>query len=204
MRKGIPENLVRRELVSVAHHRDRDQARRPSPCACLPTIERSVDKGLEGYPTPFVPQQRQDALPISRVQPDHRVGPPDRAFSRAATGRPATRCLLWRVGGLGDDIGNAENICNLRAQPIRRLMIEVIGKPKLRSSLRHLAAAANKTRRKPCADRRHPSLAKRVAAPVIAAKSRGYQSIVASHSQGREEQLRHLSVTRRNWMIGRF
>ena len=204
MRKRIPENLVRSELVAVAHHRDRDQARRPSPSACLPSIGRSIDKGLEGYPTPRVSQQRQDALPIGRVQPDHRVGPPNRALSRTTTGRPAARRLLWRVGGLGDDIGNAEHICNLRAQPIRRLMIEVIGKPKLRSSLRRLAAAANKTRRKPCADRRHPSLAQRVAAPVIAAKSGGYQGVVASHPQGREEQLRDPSVSRRNWMIGRF
>src|SRR5207302_613717 len=145
----IPENLVRSELIAVAHHRDRDKARRPSPCACLLAIEFSIDKGLEGYPTPHVPQQWQNALPISGVQPDHRVGPPDRAFSRPTTGRPAARCLLWRVGSLANDIGNAEDIGNLRAQPIRCLMIEVVGKPKLRGSLRCLAAAAKKTRRKP-------------------------------------------------------
>jgi hypothetical protein len=68
--------------------------------------------------------------------------------------------------------------------------------------LRRLAAAANKTRRKPRADRRHPSLAQRVAVPVKTAESGGYQSIVASHSQGREEKLRDHSVSRRNWMIG--
>src|SRR5260370_28591005 len=203
-RKGIPENLVRSELIAVAHHRDRDKARRPSPCACLLAIELSIDKGLEGYPTPRVPQQRQDALPIGRVQPDHRVGPRNRALSRTTTGRPAARRLLWRVGGLGDDIGNAENICNLRAQPVRRLMIKVIGKPKLRSSVRRLAAPAKKTRRKSCADRGYPSLAHRVAAPVIAAKSGGYQDVVASHPQGREEELRDPSVSRKNWMIGRF
>src|ERR1700761_7946907 len=101
MGKGIPENLVRSELVAVAHHRDHDQARRPRPCAWLPAIERSIEKRLEGYPTPRAPQQRQDAFPISRVQPDHRIGPPNRALSRAATGRPAARRLLWRVGGLG-------------------------------------------------------------------------------------------------------
>jgi hypothetical protein len=70
--------------------------------------------------------------------------------------------------------------------------------------LRRLAAAANKTRRKPCADRGHPSLPRRVAAPVVAAKSGGYLRIVASHPQGREEKLRDPSISRRNWMIGRF
>jgi hypothetical protein len=43
-----------------------------------------------------------------------------------------------------------------------------------------------------------------VAAPVIAAKSGGYQGVVASQPQGREEQLRDPSISRRNWMIGRF
>jgi hypothetical protein len=83
-------------------------------------------------------------------------------------------------------------------------MIEMIGKPKFRSGLRRLAAAVNKTRRKPCANRRHPSLAQRVAVPVIAAKSGGYLRIVASHLQGREEKLRDPTVPRRNWMIGGF
>jgi hypothetical protein len=83
-------------------------------------------------------------------------------------------------------------------------MIEVVGKPKLWSSLRRLEAAADKAGRKSRADRRHPRLAQRVAAPVIAAKSGGYEGVVASHPQGREEQLRDLSVPRRNWMIGRF
>jgi hypothetical protein len=66
-------------------------------------------------------------------------------------------------------------------------MIEVIGKPKLRGSLRRLAAAANKTRRKLRANKGHPRLAQRIAAPVIAAESGGYQGVVASHPQGREE-----------------
>src|SRR5438874_7069452 len=167
-RKSIPEYLIRSQLVAVAHHRDRDQARRPSPDAHLPRIGGGIDKGLEGYPSPRVLQKRQDALSIGRVQPDHSVGPPNRALSRPTTGRPAARSLLWRVGGLCDDIGNAENICNLRTQPIRRFMIEVIGKPKLRSSLRRLSAPANKTGRKLGAERGHPSLAQRVAAPVIA------------------------------------
>src|SRR5438477_8524893 len=182
-RKSIPEYLIRSRLVAVAHHRDRGQARRPSPDAHLPRIGGGIDKGLEGYPSPRVLQKRQDALSIGRVQPDHSVGPPNRALSRPTTGRPAARSLLWRVGGLCDDIGNAENICNLRTQPIRRLMVNVIGKPKLGGSLRRLAAAANKTRRKPCADRRHPSLAPRVTVPIIAAKSGGYLRIVASHPQ---------------------
>jgi hypothetical protein len=83
-------------------------------------------------------------------------------------------------------------------------MIEVIGEPELWSSLRRFAAAADKAGCKSCADSCHPSLAQWIAAPVVAAKSGGYQRIVASRPQGREEQLRDPSISRRNWMIGRF
>src|ERR1700761_7897822 len=129
----------------MAHHRDHDQARGPSPGARAHRIERSVDKRLARNPSPRVPQQWQDALPISRVQPDHRVGSPDSILARPTASRPGSQRLLWRIGSLSDDVGNAENICNLRTQPIWRLMIQMIGKPKLRTGLRRLAAAPNKT-----------------------------------------------------------
>src|SRR4029077_5991354 len=139
------ENSVRSQLVTVPHHRDRDQARGSGPRTRSPRVGSSIDERLERKPPPPVPQQRQDALPISRVQPDYRVGLPDRVLSPLTTDRPSARGLLWRVGSLSDDIGNPENIGNLRTQPIRRLVIKVIGKPKLRCGLRRLAAMANKT-----------------------------------------------------------
>ncbi len=50
--------------------------------------------------------------------------------------RPWASGLLWRVGRLGDDIGNAERAGYGRAETIGRLVIEVIGEPEIGCGLR--------------------------------------------------------------------
>src|SRR6516164_11768477 len=203
-RKRIPKELVGCELVAVAHHRDGDETWRLSFHARWSCVGPDIDEGLEWHPTPRVSQQRQHAFPIDWVEPYHGVGPPDRALCRLPTSRPTARRLFWRVGSLGDDIGNAQRVCDWRSQPIRRLMVKMIGKPEFRSGFWSRAPAADKMGRKAAADGRQPSLTPLVAMPVIAAKSRCYERIVASQPQRLKEQLRDPAVSRGNWVIRRF
>ena len=65
--------------------------------------------------------------------------------------------LLRGVGRLGDDIGDAELRRDRRAEPVRRLVIEVIGEPEVRPR-RAVLDAAEIARRELAADVAQPRL----------------------------------------------
>jgi hypothetical protein len=80
----------------------------------------------------------------------------------------------------------------------------MIRKPKLRGSFRSLAAAAEKTGREAPAEDAEAGLTHPIAAPIEAAKSGGHERFVSRKPEGREEQLRHSTVARWDWVIWVF
>ncbi len=197
-RQRVAENAVRGELVAGPHHRRRDQPRRPAGFPPSRPIEAGVEKRLDRDPAPRVGEQRQHAVAVGRVEPDHRIGAPDRLLGGAVAGGPRAARLLWRKRGLGDDIGDAECCGDPRAEPIGRLVVEVVGEPQLRRRSRAPRGSG--------ADIRSASLSPRTASracrgwsprPSKLRKRDAEHRLVPGTAQGCEKQLRHPPVARR-------
>ena len=153
----------------MAHHRDRYQAWRLALWCPYSTIGRRINKRLEGNPAPRLPQKRQDALPILRVQSDHCISSPDRAFGGTIASRPRTERLYRGHGGFGDNIGDAERACDGGTQPVRRFVIDVVGEPEFGRKFRNLSPKAQTALGDPLTERGKPRLTEGIAGPLLAA-----------------------------------
>ena len=163
-----------------------------------------IKKGFDCNPAPGIPQQRQDATPVGRIQSNHGIGPSDRPPRSFPACRPFPKGPSWCVGSLGHYVRNTETIGNRRAKPIRSLVIEVIGKPKFRRCLGRFAAAAEEILGERRAEQGQSLLTHRIATPFVAPKPGGYKSVVPGKLQSREKQLRDPAVSGRDRMIRRL
>ena len=102
------------------------------------------------------------------------------ATAARVTFAPAAVALLLRNGSFGDDVRNVERGAHERADPVGRLVVDVIGEPQV-----GCAAMASRrqrsTSRSPSAraDAREASLAQRVARSVPGSQARGQRHVVA-------------------------
>ncbi len=170
-------------------------------------VTASVEKRRQRDPALRAAQQRTDAVAIGRVQPKDYIGLAQRGGDRAMAEIPGAPCPFCCVGGFGDRIGNAERIVDDRAEPIRRLVVEVIGQPQLgRFGRRALDAASAAAGARPPARQsgRAAPGASRSPAPVKGAQPGRDKRFMAGEAQRVEKQPRHAPVTRGDRVVRRL
>ena len=100
--------------------------------------------------------------------------------------------LLGRERGLDDQIGDAERARDRRPEPVRRLVVEVIGepgcRPLVRQAPRDSAAAAALPGGAPSAC--EPLLADRVAGAIVAPQPAGQLDLVPARARERRKSAR--------------
>ncbi len=175
------EQPIGGELVAAPHHRHRDQAGRCRACAAAPRLRRAGHRETAGRRS----SARDRAAAAATQSRSAGLRPSTASARRSArsTARcpisQAPPCPLRRVRRLGDDVRNAERRADRRAEPVRRLVIQVIGEPQLgRGGRRRAATAAAAARRS-----RPPIAASRACragspSPSIAAQPRGDKRLV--------------------------
>ena len=119
-------------------------------------------------------------------------------------GCPRTPSLPRCYRSLGDNIWDAECACYRRPQPIGRLVINMIRKPHFWRKPRKLLAVAENAVGDPLSDCGDSGLSEIIATGLIATKPRDQNSLMPGKAENCEEQLRDLSIARRNRMIGRL
>lgn len=96
-------------------------------------------------------------LGVGRIEIDEKVGTGDCFGRGSVTKSPRAVFLLCGVGCFGNDVGDAKSAAYLRPDQVWRLVVEVIGEPKIgaftqrAASIRSMIRSAN---RSPIWDRR--------------------------------------------------
>src|SRR4029077_14329688 len=144
--------------------------REPFLAGSLPHMALHIEKPRERDPAPGIAQQRQHAFAVDRVEPEHGIGPAQGLFYGAVANLPAPAGAYGRRGRFGDDVRNAERQAHRGAQPIRRLVIEVIGEPPLGSGTWFLPPSAQQPLGGAPRDPAEAGLANGIARPVITAQ----------------------------------
>src|SRR5260370_23770965 len=117
-------------------------------------------------------------------------------------GRPGTECLLRRIRGLSDQIGYSERVGDGGTEPVRGLVVEMVGKPELWCGFRHIPAALDKMFGEPSPKRGEAGLTVRIAISFEAAKARSEHRLMTGELESCEEKLRDPAISRGNGMIG--
>ena len=118
---------------------------------------------------------------------------------------PRSVSALRRVRSLGDHVGNAERLADDRPEPVGRLVVEVVGEPKLRPiGRRRPAPIVGKLRGIRLALRAQRTLARFVAIAVVAAESRGHLRAVTGGRQRIHQQPCYPPITRGRAVSGRL
>src|SRR5438552_7359615 len=120
------------------------------------------------------------------------------------TDPPGAECLPRRIRGLRDDVGYFERVGDHRTEPVRGLMVEMVGKPQLWCGFRHIPAALDKMFGEPTPKRGEPGLMVRIAISFETAKARGEHRLMPGELESCEEKLRDPAISRGNGMIGRL
>ena len=112
---------------------------------------------------------------------------------------PAPARLLRRVGGLGEDVGNAEPRGDRRAEPVRRLVIEVVGEPEVGPRRRARRRAESRSASLPPSVAQ-PLLPRRIA--VVSCETRGDRP--RGRRSAPRSAPRHGAVARGDGMVRRL
>ena len=150
-----------------------------------------------------LPQARH----IVAVEREDRVRAPDGARRRLVSDAPGSALLLRRVRCLGHHVRDTEAIADGRSQPVRRLVIEVIGEPEEGAALlRPVPVAAHQPIRQPPTRIAEPPLSFGIARTVEAAEVGSHFDLPPSHGagppEGGEKEPREGAVARGNRVVG--
>ena len=211
-RHGAAEDAVRVELVAVAHHANGEQQRRlrvevePGNQRRMMGIPRRAGAGeglgvgerTQAVVTFRVGQHRHHAGGIVRVEADDCIGVANRGLARLVAERPLSGRAFGCVGRLGNEIGNVEGGRDRWADPVGRLVIEVIGEPCLGARRgRARSQPTCKALGKPSAEPGQPLLAHRIAGSVATGEDRRqFDRMIGGYERG-HQVARHLPVARR-------
>src|SRR5688572_9486676 len=86
---------------------------------------------------PHQPLQPRDVV-ARRLEDQARAA--DGIGRRGVTERPRAGRALLGVRSLGDDVGNAERLAYRGPEPVRRLVVDVIGEPEVGTQVRRTVA----------------------------------------------------------------
>ena len=162
-------------------------------------------RGVEERLDQADPRRVGQAARVAGVERDHRRGPVERRERGLVSPRPGAVRALVRDRGLGQEIGDAERLADARADPVGRLIIEVIGEPCAWALVRRARPVAPQ---QPLGHGRPDALQARligrITRAVPAAQSAGQFDLVPGPRQRLDQQPGHAPVTRGNRMVGRL
>ena len=140
---------------------------------------------------------------VVRVERDHPTGTRERGRDGAMAVPPRAACLLRRVRRLCDEVGDPQPGADTRADPVRRLVVEVVREPAPRRPGRAEPTVDQPPRLCP-PDTRQPALAGSVADAVERPQPRRQRHFVAGPLQRAHQQPGDESITRRSGVIRRL
>ena len=153
----------------------------PRPFGARRAVRCWVEKWRHAVQAGRAFHHRPERFLVFRREGENGVGAGDGAQRRFQAGAIGSAGLLARVRRLGGDIGNVERRADRRAEPIGRLVVNMVGEPEL--------GAGRAVRRLPFGDQRRgdflaaagPRLLRRaIAGPVIGAKFGGQRDLMAA------------------------
>ena len=141
--EGAAQQAVGRQLIAGAHHGDAQQPRAIDVEAvalgehgavalaiaiCL-AVGRRVEKGRHAVQAGRAFHHWLQSFLVFRGERQNGIGTGDGVQRRLEAGGVGPAGLLARVRRFGGDIRNVERRTNRRPKPIRRLVVEMVGKP---------------------------------------------------------------------------
>ena len=146
---------------------------------------RQLEKPLSVAAVPF------ESLAVGPGHDENRVGAVERRLGAGMRRRPGAARALAGARGLRHDIGNAQGVGDPRADPIRRLVVQMIGEPEARpiagASVRPARDEAIRFGRC-CCGALHPGRLRRRPGPSCAARLRAPARKPASTSAFRSRR----------------
>ena len=193
-------------MSPVAHHRDREKARLAvvrggRALGAVQSSRRGRAAGRRAPAAAAAPASSasRSCAVITKTRRPGRAPPPPRVAERP---RPAR--ALRRPRAFGDDVGNAERLGHTRADPVRRLVVDMVGEPEARAARSRAARGSARSAARP---RRSDCCRSAPAALPVARSCRGCADSLASVrlEAGRAERLhqkpRHGAVAGRGGMV---
>lgn len=197
------QNLVGPGLVALAHHADGEQFHRRG-CQRLcgrrraqirfGIQERQQDREIA------VRHHGREAVQIRIVDRGDGVGTFQGGIGRCKAEGPVAGLAFWRPAGLDNGIGQVEAVCEGRADPVRRLVIKMIGQEQVRPVTGLLPVCGDPLRflERRCPDFRLNGLAALLAPGPEAA---GNRHLVTEAIQRLDDQPAHGPVSGGNRMV---